>query len=163
MSDMFILFLLYGVGVLMLLAEIFIPSHGILTVAGLGFLGAAVVKTFGYGGRDAGIVAVFACAVFLPAFAFVAVKYWRRTPIGRRIAPPNPIVTSADTSVPVEEMTRLIGKTGRTATPLRPVGICEFNGKRISCIAEFGIIEAGAPVEAIRIAGSNLAVEEKKS
>ncbi len=162
MSDMVILILLYGVGVLMLLAEIFIPSHGVLTVASLGFLTAAIVKTFSYGGRDAGIVAVFACAVFLPAFAFVAVKYWRRTPIGRRIAPPNPIVTSADTGVPVEEMSRLIGRTGRSATPLRPVGICEFNGRRISCVAEFGLIEAGATVEAIRIVGSNLAVEEKK-
>ena len=60
MSDVSILILLYAVGVLMLVAEIFIPSHGILSVAGIGFLMSAVYKTFLYGGREAGIVAVFA-------------------------------------------------------------------------------------------------------
>lgn len=163
MSDMAILLLLYGVGVAMLLAEIFIPSHGVLTVAGLGFLVAAVVKTFGYGGREAGIIAIFACLVFLPMFAFLAIKYWRQTPIGKRLAPPNPVVTAADTSIPVEELSRLIGQSGKSRTALRPVGICEFNGKRISCIAEYGTIDAGATVCAVRISGGNLAVEEKKS
>lgn len=163
MSEMAILILLYGVGLLMLMAEIFIPSNGILTVAGLGLLAVAVGRTFTYAGREAGIIAIFACLVFLPTFAFVAIKYWHLTPIGRRIAPPNPVLTSADTGAPVEKLSRLIGQTGRSTTTLRPVGICEFNGKRISCIAEFGVIEADTEVEGVRIAGSNLAVTEKKT
>ncbi|MGB2984315.1 MAG: NfeD family protein [Phycisphaerae bacterium] len=163
MSEVAVLALLYAVGVLLLVAEIFIPSHGVLSIAGLGFLVAAVVKTFSYGGREAGTIAIFACLVFLPVFAFVAIKYWHRTPIGKRISPPNPVLTSADTSVPVEELNRLIGQTGRSETPLRPVGICKFNGKRVSCLAEFGMIEAGATVEAVRVSGSNLAVQEKKT
>ena len=163
MSDLGIVILFYAVGVLMLIAEIFIPSHGILSVVGVGFLVTAVVKTFTYGGREAGIIAVFACLVFIPAFAFLAIKYWHRTPMGRRIAPPNPVITTADTSVPVEEMSRLIGQTGRSVTPLRPVGICEFSQKRVSCVAEFGMIEAGVTVEAVRMSGSNLAVQEKKT
>ena len=163
MSDMGILVLFFGVGVVMLVAEIFIPSHGVLSVAGLGFLIAAIVKTFDYGGREAGIIAVFACMVFVPTFALLAVKYWHRTPIGRRISPPNPILTSEDTTIPVEEMSALIGQTGVCKTPLRPVGICDFHGKRVSCVAEFGMIETGAEVEAVRISGANLAVEEKKA
>lgn len=163
MSDVAILMLLYSVGVVILVLEIFIPSHGVLSVAGIGFLIAAIVRTFSYGGREAGIVAVFACLIFVPGFALVAIKYWHLTPVGRRIAPPNPVITTADTSVPVEEMSRLIGQTGRSLTPLRPVGICEFAGKRVSCVAEFGMIETGVTVEAIRISGSNLAVQEKKA
>ena len=162
MSDVAILVLLYAAGVLLLVAEIFIPSHGVLSVAGVGFLVAAVIKTFSYGGREAGTVAVFACVVFVPAFAFVAIKYWHRTPIGRRISPPNPVLTADDTSVPVEEMSRLIGQTGHSLSPLRPVGICEFGGRRISCVAEFGMIDKGVTVEGVRILGSNLAVQEKK-
>lgn len=163
MSDMAILFMLYGVGILMLIAEIFIPSHGVLTLAGVGFLIAAVVKTFSYGGREAGVVAILACLVFLPVFAFVAIKYWPRTPIGRRMAPPNPVLTAADTSVPVEKLNSLVGRTGLSKTALRPVGICEFDGQRISCVAEYGIIEAGTTVRGTRIAGSNLTVEEINS
>ncbi len=163
MSDVMILALLYGVGVLMLVAEVFIPSHGILTVVGLGLLIAGVVQTFSYAGRDAGIIAVFACLVFVPAFAMLAIKYWHRTPIGKRIAPPNPTLTAADTSVPIEEINSLIGRTGRTVSPLRPVGICEFNGRRVSCVAQFGMVEAGVTVEGVGLSGTNLAVEEKKT
>ena len=162
MSDVLSIALLFGVGVIMLVAEVFIPSHGILTVVGLGFLIAGIVKTFGYGGRDAGIITVFACMIFVPAFAVVAVKYWHRTPFGRRIAPPNPTLTSADTSVPIDEINSLIGKTGRAISPLRPVGICEFNGRRVSCVAQFGLIDAGAIVEGVGMSGTNLAVAEKK-
>ncbi len=163
MSDLAILLILYGVGMLMLVAEVFIPSHGVLTLAGLGVVVAAIVKTFSYGGREAGIVAILACLVLLPTFADVAIKYWHLTPIGSRIAPPNPVARAADSSVPVEELGRLLGQTGRSTTPLRPVGICEFGARRVSCVAEFGMIESGVAVEAVRIAGSNLAVQEKKT
>ena len=163
MSDVGILVLLYAAGILILLAEIFIPSHGVLTLAGLGFLVAAVVKTFNVGGKDAGVIAVFACLIFLPTFAFVAIKYWHRTPIGRRIAPPNPELTVADTGVPIEDLARHIGHCGRTLSPLRPVGICEFDGQRISCVTEFGMVETDVVVEAVGIKGGNLAVVEKKA
>jgi len=161
MSEIAVLIVLYAVGVLLLLMDIFIPSHGILALTGVGFLVAAVAKTFGYAGREAGIIAILACLVFLPTFACVAIKYWRRTPIGRRISPPNPVLTSADMGVPVEELSRLVGQTGSAVTPLRPVGICEFNGKRISCVAQFGMVERGSIVEAVGVSGCNLAVQKR--
>lgn len=161
MSEVGILVLLYALGVVILLTEIFIPSHGILTIAGMGFLAAAVVKTFDHGGRQAGVVAVFACLVFLPTLAFFAVKYWRQTPIGRRIAPPNPVLTPEHAGVPLQELGELLGRTGRATTPLRPVGIGDFDGRRVSCIAESGMIEAGVAIKGIGISGANLMVTEK--
>jgi membrane-bound serine protease (ClpP class) len=163
MSEVLILVVLYAVGVLFLVAEVFIPSHGILTVVGLGFLIAGVVQTFNIAGHDAGVIAIFACLVFVPVFAFVAIKYWHRTPFGRRIAPPNPTLTAADTSVPVEEINALIGRTGRAISTLRPVGVCEFDGRRVSCVAQFGMIDADATVEGVGVSGTNLAVVEKKA
>ena len=163
MSDVAILVVLYALGVLILVSEIFIPSHGILSLFGIGFLVVAVAKTFSYGGREAGVIAVFTCLVFVPTFAIVAIKYWHRTPIGRRIAPPNPVMTAADAGVPVEELGRLVGRTGRTISPLRPVGVCEFDGRRVSCVAEFGMVEADATVESTGIQGGNLVVVEKKA
>ncbi len=162
MGDVLILALLFGAGALLLVMEIFIPSHGILTVVGLGLLVAGIVQTFQLVGREAGIVSVFACLVLVPAFSMLAIKYWHRTPMGKRIAPPNPILTTADTSVPIEQINALIGKSGRSLSPLRPVGICEFDGARVSCVAQFGMIEAGVTVEGVGVTGTNLAVVEKK-
>ncbi|MFQ5413386.1 MAG: hypothetical protein ACE5E6_02905 [Phycisphaerae bacterium] len=157
-----LLILLYGVGVVMLVAEIFIPSHGILTIAGLAFLIAAIVKTFSYG-HAAGVVAILACLVFVPTLAYVSIKYWHRTPIGRLISPPNPTLTTADTAVPIDELAPLIGCDGMSTSPLRPVGTCTFNGRRVPCIAEMGMIEAGVAVRGVRIAGGQLAVVEIKA
>ena len=42
MSELTVLIVLYLVGMFILLAEIFIPSHGILSIAGIGFLVAAI-------------------------------------------------------------------------------------------------------------------------
>lgn len=157
-SPLGVILLLYAVGMLFLVAELFLPSHGVLTIAGLGFLGTAVYQTFDNYGEQAGLLSILGCMVLLPAMAYVAVKYWRQTPIGRRIVPPNPVLTNADVGVPVEALSQLIGKTGKTTTPLRPVGICEFDGQRISCIAQFGSVEPGVPVVGIKLQSGNLAV-----
>jgi membrane-bound ClpP family serine protease len=57
----------------------------------------------------------------------------------------------------------MIGQTGRCVSPLRPVGVCDFGGRRVSCLAEYGLIESGATVVGTRITGGNLAVVEKKA
>lgn len=160
MTGIGLIIILFAIGVLILLLEIFIPSHGVLCIAGLSFLVAGIVKTFDYGGREAGMIAVMACLIFLPTFAFFAIKYWKYTPIGKRIAPPNPQLTLEDTSIPVEELQSFVGQTGVSKTPLRPVGICEFNGKRVSCVAEFGMIDTGTTVEGLQRKGANLTVRE---
>ena len=159
LSEAGILIMLYGLGALILVAELFIPSHGVLTVVGLGFLIAGVFMTFQNYGERAGLVAIVTCLIALPVFGVAAVKLWPKTWIGRRIAPPNPVDSAADSAVPVQELTRFVGRTGRAISPLRPVGICEFEGKRISCTVEYGIIETGAEVEAVRLVNGTLAVK----
>lgn len=162
MPDIFVLAILFGLGAVILIAEIFIPSHGVLTFVGIGFLCAGVWQTFHMVGRQAGVVSVFVCLVLVPTFAYLAVKYWRNTPIGKVFAPPNPVITSSDSSVPVEEIQQLIGKTGRAISALRPVGICQFDGHRISCVAQYGMIEQGDEVQGVGMSGMNLSVAARK-
>lgn len=161
MSELEVLLILYAVGVLVLIAEVFIPSHGVLGVVGICCIIAAVAKTFAYGGTQAGMISVIACLTLLPTMGYLGIKYWRSTPIGRRIVPSNPVLTDADTSVPVEELRGLIGKSGVAISSLRPVGLCEFDGKRVSCVAELGMVEAGAEVVGTGITSGNLAVRPK--
>jgi len=158
MSSLGIIGLLYAAGLLLLVAEIFLPSHGVLTVAGLGLLIGGIYQTFVNYGEQAGLLSILACFILLPTMAFFAIKYWRQTPVGRRIAPPNPVLTNADIGVPIDELSALIGKTGKTVSPLRPVGICDFDGKRVSCITQLGMVEAGVEVVAYKVQSGNLTV-----
>ena len=163
MSEVAIIALLFGAGTLVLIAELFIPSHGVLTIVGVALLVAGIVQTFRYGGELAGTISVLTCLVVLPVLAVVTVRVWPQTWVGRKIAPPNPVITLRDTSVPVEEISRYVGQTGRSVTPLRPVGICDFNGQRVSCIAELGMLETGVSVEGLRMVSGQLAVKERKA
>ena len=72
MSGLGLLILFFAVGVLLLVAEIFIPSYGILCVSGTGFLIAGILKTFEYGGGGVGVNSLFGCAGFFSGFAYVA-------------------------------------------------------------------------------------------
>ena len=157
MGDIGIITVLYLIALAALLAEIFIPSHGILTVAGLACLVVAVVKTFQVS-TNAGVVATLACIVLLPTAAVIAVKVWPHTWIGRKISPDNPVLTSRDVGVSVNEMQSMIGRVGRSLSPLRPSGICDFDGRRFPCVAEMGMIGPGIDVRVVGVKGSNLAV-----
>jgi len=149
MTDWLGIGLLYLVGCSLLVIEIFLPAHGLLGLIGVGVLGFAVHRTYGMN-ELMGLVSLAVLAVLLPTGAIVAVKNWHRTPIGRRISPPNPQLTAAD-RMPVEDLKPLIGQTGLAVTLLRPVGTCEFAGRRVECKAEHGLIERNTAVKAIRL------------
>ena len=127
MSEIALLILLYAVAAVLLTSEIFIPSHGLLTIVGLGFLTIAIVRTFNFG-NTAGTAAVIASVVLLPTFAVTAVKIWPNTWLGRKISPPNPVYSEKELGSKVEDIEPLVGTYGRTLSPLRPVGTCEFAG-----------------------------------
>jgi len=52
----------------------------------------------------------------------------------------------------------MMGRVGRTVTPLRPVGTAEFDGERISVQAEHGLIDADQAVTVVRVEGNSVFV-----
>lgn len=157
MGEIGLLILFYALAVLLLTAEIFIPSHGVLTIVGIAFLTLAIVRTFNYG-NTAGTIAIGATVVLLPTFAVTAVKIWPHTRLGRKIAPPNPVYSQGELGSKVQDINPLIGKYGRSLSPLRPVGTCEFGERRLECVCESGMIDAGVTVRAVGVRGRNLEV-----
>ena len=158
MEPLSVVIVLFAVGLFILVAEIFIPSHGILCFVGLGFLAYAVYRAYADLGTTAGHTGVAATIVSVPTLALIAVKTFHRTPWGRKIAPANPIVLAEEFAPQHEALKQYIGQTGRTITALRPVGTCMFGGERINCVAETGMIEDQAEIEAIGIRGRELEV-----
>ena len=153
--------LLYAVGCVLLILEFFLPAHGLLGLVGMGLLGYGWVETMGLD-RTAGLVALAALVVTLPVSFIYALKHWHRTPIGRRISPPNPVLTEKD-RMPLEDLKVLIGQHGRTITQLRPVGMCLFNGRRLECKSEQNVIESNVEVKCIGLSDRTLRVRPIES
>ncbi|HSW46704.1 MAG TPA: NfeD family protein [Phycisphaerae bacterium] len=156
MSEWTTIAVLYLLGMILLIAELFLPAHGLLGLVGLGMLGFGIYETYIHN-ETAGLVGLGAVAVLLPLGLVISVKVWHRTPLGRRISPPNPVLTEKD-RMPVEELRQLIGKHGRAVTLLRPVGMCLFDGRRLECTSEQGVIQSGVEVKVIRLIDRTLSV-----
>ncbi len=162
MEDITLMLVLYAVGIVILVLEIFIPSHGVLSIAGLGFLIAGIWAAFRIG-SGVGYVSMILALILVPTGIYFAIKYWYQLPVGKRMAPPNPEANEASFGFHTAELEALIGEQGRAITPLRPVGDCEFGRRRVQCIAEMGSIEKGTKVEAVRIRGRDLVVRQRPS
>ncbi len=49
-------------------------------------------------------------------------------------------------------------KAGVVISPLRPVGICDFSGQRVECVAESGYVDRGKNVKVIHVEGTQVTV-----
>ncbi|UCD28238.1 MAG: hypothetical protein JSV03_14290 [Planctomycetota bacterium] len=148
--------LLYLLGTVLLIVELFLPAHGFIGLVGLGVLGYGLYLTYMVN-EVVGLVGLIVLAVLIPTGFLISIHYWHRTPVGRRISPPNPELTEKD-RMPVEDYKPLIGRLGKTLTPLRPVGTCEFDGRRVECLSEYGMIERGVEVIGVRLVDRSLSV-----
>ena len=133
MNDIGFILLLLVIGAALLIAELFLPTHGVLGVAGLLAVLVGIGCTFRLN-QWAGVGLALACAASTPLLWSLAVRYWPQTPLGRKIML-GPVV-NVPQPPPVH-----IGQTGVTISGLRPMGVCEFDGQRVEAVTEIGAIE----------------------
>ncbi len=158
MDDAAIIILLFALAIGVFVAELFIPSGGLLSLIGTILLSLFVYRMFAYDSTY-GVISLIGCVTGLPAGAYFALKHVDRLPFGEKIVPPNPRATTGAPEDAHPALAALIGQTGRAVSPLHPVGMCDFQGRRVQCIAEGSIIDPGATVMAVGISMNNVTVK----
>lgn len=145
-----------AVGLLLLFAEVFIPSGGLIGFLALGFL--AVCLYLAFTTTSYGLVFLVVMGLLIPIALALAVHLWPKTPMGKYmfLSPPQPEEVVPDARHLTIE--HLVGQLGRTLTPLRPTGSVDFDGRRLEAISEEGLIPAGALVKAVQARGGRLIV-----
>jgi membrane-bound serine protease (ClpP class) len=155
-----VVFLFFACAALVV-AEVFLPSGGILSVCALACVGGGVVLCFRYS-TAAGWLSVVTAVVMIPALLVGAYKVLPRTPFGRRVILTRPERQRGDAIADGPELARLMGQIGEVLTPLRPVGTCNIAGRRVECVAESGYVPKGKAVQVIRVEGTQLTVRVKE-
>ncbi|MBP7936298.1 MAG: hypothetical protein KA354_16790 [Phycisphaerae bacterium] len=161
MSQWLGIIILFTLGAGLIVADLFLPSHLMLTVCALGLFAYALFLTFQIS-VVAGLVGLVLLVVIMVGVMVLFLRVWPRTWVGQQVAPPNPVLGEKD-RLPLEDLEPLIGRRGESLTPLRPVGACLFDGRRIECVAERGVIAPNVPVEAIRLVDRTLCVRPVSS
>lgn len=145
--------LIFG-GFALLVAELFIPSGGILSLISAVMAIAGVVVLFMGGDPAWGVIGLLTIIILGPIVGGFMVKIWPDTPIGRRLIHGEDGV-DRDTELQEKQqqaqraLDSLIGSTGRAVTALRPSGVIEIDGHRYDALAETVAIDTGGEVRVV--------------
>ena len=157
------LWILFAVVLLILCAillvfEIFIPSLGLLTATALLCLAGGMYIFFQIS-TTVGWIGVWTAVVLIPAVWVIVYKLLPKTSIGRVLELKK--VEQAIGGIPDQEhLESLMGQSGIVLTPLRPVGMCEFDSKKVVCVADTGYIEKQTQVKVIHVEGNKITVRK---
>jgi membrane-bound serine protease (ClpP class) len=156
MEYLHIAVILFTLGVISLLAEVLLPTGGILVVVSLLLLALGVGIILAQGTPTEAVVAVTALAVGLPAIGYVIVAAYRRMSVGEELA-----AAAEPLALPgASELEALKNRTGKTVTPMRPSGTVEFDGRRIDAMTEGIMLDAGVWVRCIAVRGNVVIVRQ---
>lgn len=152
-----VLFLLAGI--VILVVEFFVPSHGMLgIISTLSILG-SIAAAFNHS-TTAGLAFLVTSLIVVPALIMVAIQYWPDTPLGKRMLIPRP--EHQDEMLPETDAYRripeLIGRRGKARTVMLPGGTVEVEGRKYDAVTEGMAIEEGQPIVVIRVETQRLVV-----
>jgi membrane-bound ClpP family serine protease len=146
------------IGLALAMLEVFVPSGGLLGFLSILAMLAAVFLAFRHGPWSG--IGFLGLAVFaVPAGLILALQYWPKTPMGRRILLPLP---SSEEVLPDSDKRRglksLVGKIGKAKTLMLPSGAVEIDGVTVDALSEGVAIEAGQWVKVVEVRGTRVVV-----
>lgn len=147
--------ILLVLGILLLIAEIYIPSFGItgvlgiiLTLAGIALVADTVVE---------GIIILLIIALALTVIVFVSLKWIikknKSLVLKESLKEDNRVY---------EDLKYFINKEGITVTALRPSGNVDFDGVKLQVLSNGEFIKKDVPVKVVDIQGTRILVKETK-
>jgi len=152
----FAIFLYFACAAL-IIAEVFVPSGGLISIFALACLIGGAVIFFRHS-TTAGWVGVIIAVIMIPSVLVIAYKIFPKTRFGKSVTLTPPQRQKGDAVPDTPELKELLGAVGLVLTPLRPVGMCDFSGQRVECVAEGGYVDKGKKVKVIHVQGTQLTV-----
>lgn len=151
--------LLFILGAALIGAEFFIPG-GIVGIVGI----VAVIASIVMAGADVThmlISVLIAISVAIVGMVIIMKVFGKKLTILNNLVLKD-ATTTEDGYVSNVNRIDLIGRTGKTVTPLRPSGIMDIQGERLDVVSEGAYIEAGKMVVIIKVEGSRIVVREER-
>jgi membrane-bound serine protease (ClpP class) len=152
----FAVFLYFACAVL-IIAEVFVPSGGLISICALACLIGGLMIFF-HSSTAAGWMGIVVAIIMIPSVLIIAYKIFPKTKFGKSVTLTPPERNAGDAIPDTSELKKMLGAVGVVLTPLRPVGMCDFSGQRVECVAESGYVDKGKKVKVIHVEGTQLTV-----
>lgn len=144
----FLLFLISGA---LFFLELILPGFGVAGISGILLFLISIALSMGGGAQ--------AAVTFLVAAIIVALMVKNFVQMGEEITLLKPFISN-EVARPQKMLDRSLGERGVAVTTLRPTGIGEFNGKKLTVQSEGSFIEKGSDVVIVAIRGKSVYVKE---
>jgi membrane-bound serine protease (ClpP class) len=145
----------------LVMAEIAIPSFGLLSLLAGGAYTWALVEAFAEG-DETGWSFVGLGIILLPVAIGFGLKILPKTPLGRRLLLQVPNSAGDSSSGDPSEADRFAGRTGVALSDLRPTGIARIEGERVDVVAGGRYIVKGTDLMVSTVQGNRIVVEERQ-
>ncbi len=133
-----LILILFGLGLLMLSLEIFLPG-GVLGAIGALVMVVGTVVAFRDFGASGGALALVAALVLTGAAFYVELVILPKTRLGRGLVLSSEITGRASHAADAS----LVGRTCQALTVLAPTGFVLLDGRRLEAFSRDGFVEAG--------------------
>jgi len=147
----------FALGIIFAVAEVFLPSGGLLTLLSVLSFVAAVVVGFTMGATE-GIVTLVIVVILAPTLLYVTLRIWPHTPMAKKIILTGPSSTGKAGDLADLDPEELVGKVGVAKTLLRPAGKMVLDDRQIDCVTEGDLVQAGRKIEIIEVHGARVVV-----
>ena len=145
------------VGVVVIIAEIILPSAGILSIVALGVFGYSLFIVFNEISMIIGFSFVAADLILIPVLVIVGLKLLARSPVTLRKTLSRKEGVSSQSS----ELESYVGRQGNAVTNLRPAGIAVINGKRVDVVTRGEYLEKDSAIIVSAVTGNQIIVRKK--
>lgn len=156
MSPPILAVLLQLAGIFVIIAEIIIPSGGLLSVIAAGLFGYSLYLAFNEISVNFGMLLVGGDILMIPALVIIGLKMLARSPatLSTELSRDSGVTSQAP------ELEKYLNLEGRAASDLRPGGMAEIDNRRLDVVTRGEYIDRGSGIKVIAVTGNQIIVKK---
>jgi membrane-bound serine protease (ClpP class) len=144
-------------GIVVIIAEMILPSAGLLTIAALGLFGYSLFLVFSTISVTTGFIFLIADMILVPVFILIGIKALAASPATLKTA----LKSEEGTTVLRPGAEQLLGSEGKATTDLRPSGTASINGRRYDVVSNGEYISKDTIIIVTAVNGNRVVVKAK--
>lgn len=157
MTPLNLTILLQLAGVIVIIAEIIIPSGGLISLIAVGLFGYSLYVVFYEVSTAVGMIFVAADIILIPVLVIVGLKMLARSSMALRTE------LSSDQGVSSQDagLADYLNQSGQAISDLRPGGVALINGKRVDVVSTGDYIDKDSEIVVADVTGNQIIVKKK--
>lgn len=145
------------IGILVIIAEIILPSGGILSILATGLFGYSLYLVFTQLSVSAGMAFIIADLILIPVLVYLGIKFMAKSPVTLR----KKLSKEDGVTAQSPDQNDYLGSVGLAISDLRPSGVATIADERLDVVTQGEYIEKQTEIIVIEVRGNQIIVKQR--